>query len=499
MMAGSALTGSDVRHVSLAELLGGRRVTPDVMVSGIHLDSRKVGPGDLFLAVPGEVHDGRQFIEQAVAQGAAAIVSEPPVSGFVEAVTAPLIEVPDLQQEAGWIAARFYGHPGREVQTIAVTGTNGKTTVTRLVAQLLRALGQRCGVIGTLGSTLSEEVVAADNTTPDAVSLQAQLAAWHAEGVRCAAMEVSSHALVQGRVNGLQAATAVFTNLSHDHLDYHGSMAAYGKAKLLLFASPDLRCAVVNNDDAFAAQVREALAPGVRLFTYSAAGDASADFWIEDARFADGRMHATLCSANARGRFSSPLPGEFNLANLAAAIVALVVNGADFDAVIDAVSHLQQVPGRMQSLPNEAGLQVIIDYAHTPDALQQVLLALRPNVAGALVTVVGCGGERDAGKRPVIGRVACDLSDRVIVTSDNPRGENPLAILADIEAGCRGEFVSQVDRAAAIAAAIEQAAPGDCIVIAGKGHEDYQLIDGERFHFSDREHAEAALGRRAES
>lgn len=499
MMTGSAVSGSGGRQARLSDLLGDGHVTPDVRVSGVQLDSRRVGPGDLFLAVPGEVHDGRQFIEQAVAQGAVAIVSEPPVSGFVGPVSPPLIEMPDLQQEAGWIAARFYGHPGRQLQTVAVTGTNGKTTVTRLVAQLLRALGQRCGVIGTLGTTLSDEVVAADNTTPDAVSLQAQLAAWHAEGVAFAAMEVSSHALVQGRVNGLQAATAVFTNLSQDHLDYHGTMTAYGSAKLRLFGAPGLRCAVVNSDDAFAPRVREALATGARLYTYSAAGDASADFWVEDPRYVDGRMQGTLCFGDARKPFVSPLSGGFNLANLLAAVVTLVVNGEDFDAVVEAVTHLQQVPGRMQSLPNNAGLQVIVDYAHTPDALEQVLKALRPSVRGALVTVFGCGGERDAGKRPVMGRVACDLSDRVIVTSDNPRGEHPLAIIADIEAGCRGLFVAEVDRAAAIAAAIEEAAEGDCVVIAGKGHEDYQVIDGERLRFSDREHAEAALRRRATS
>jgi UDP-N-acetylmuramoyl-L-alanyl-D-glutamate--2,6-diaminopimelate ligase len=491
-----SLHGSAGARASLSEVLGGYRVEPDVTVTGVHLDSRKVRPGDLFLAIPGDTHDGRQFIEQAVARGAVAVAAEPPVAGFVDALSVPLIEVPDLQQEAGWIAARFYRHPGADLRAIAVTGTNGKTTTSRLIAQLGRRLGRRCGVIGTLGASLSDDITEAGNTTPDAVSVQAQLAEWRDQGVDLVSMEVSSHALVQGRVNGLQPRTAVYTNLSRDHLDYHGDMEAYGRAKLGLFTMTGLHFAVVNKDDEFFPRVQAAIPPGVRLYTYSAAGDVTADLWVESARFHVAGVRGRLCSPWGNAEFDSPLPGDFNLANLAAAVAALALGGEDFAAVVAAVPSLRQVPGRMQSIPNEAGLQVIVDYAHTPDALAQVLRALRTHVPGNLVTVFGCGGDRDPGKRQVMGRIACELSDRVIVTSDNPRSENPQAILRDIETGCTGNHVVLVDRAAAIAAAVEQAVAGDCVVIAGKGHEHYQLIDGERLHFSDEEHALAALARR---
>ncbi len=497
MASRDTVPGPDAgRSAKLSTLLEGVHVSEDVEVRGLGLDSRAIAPGDLFLAVPGDVHDGRQFIEQAAARGAVAVVAEPPVSGFVDALAVPVVEVPDLAQEAGWIAARFYGHPGRRLATVAVTGTNGKTTTSRLVAQLNRALGRRCGVIGTLGSTLGNDVVAAANTTPDAVTLQAQLADWCDEGVDCVAMEVSSHALVQGRVNGLQADTAIFTNLSHDHLDYHGSMEAYGRAKLQLFTAAGLRRAVINIDDPFGPVVRDQVAPAVQRHTYSASGDPAADFRIEDARFHPEGVRGTICSGHGSAHFESPLPGDFNLANLLAAVAALVAAGSPLPAVAAAVSGLEQVPGRLQRLPNHAGIQVIVDYAHTPHALEQVLGTLRPHVEGALVTVFGCGGDRDPDKRAVMGRVACDLSDRVIVTSDNPRGEDPLAIIGDIASGCLGNFAIEADRAAAIALAIADAAPGDCVVIAGKGHEDYQLVAGERVRFSDSEQAAAALSRR---
>ena len=253
----------------------------DALVSGIQIDSRKVSTGDLFLAIPGEVHDGRQFIEQAVASGAAAVVAEPPVAGFVDAIPVPMIEIPDLQMEAGAIASRFYGQPSADLHMIGVTGTNGKTTTSRLIAQLVRRLGEQCGVIGTLGATLTEEVGESGNTTPDPVALQQQLAAWRDAGVVAVSMEVSSHALVQGRVNGVLFETAVYTNLSRDHLDYHGSMDAYGRAKLKLFASEGLQHAVINLDDDYSLQVQQVLAADVRRLGYSTQGKAGADLWVD--------------------------------------------------------------------------------------------------------------------------------------------------------------------------------------------------------------------------
>jgi UDP-N-acetylmuramoyl-L-alanyl-D-glutamate--2,6-diaminopimelate ligase len=486
-----------VKPMSLPRLLGSAGGDyADTMISGMQLDSRKVRPGDLFLALPGEMFDGRQFIEQAVANGASAVIAEAPVAGFVEALPVPLVELPELHVEAGVIAARFYGNPSREMRVVGITGTNGKTTTSRLIAQLLRTLGKPCGVIGTLGTTLGDDVGTATNTTPDALSLQHQLAEWLAQRVRDVSMEVSSHALEQGRVNGVEFATAIYTNLSHDHLDYHGSMEAYGRAKLRLFAHPGLRYAVINADDPFADRVRAAVTDTAELLTYSASG-ASADVRVVNAQYHShgvrGELHTPWGAAN----FSSPLPGDFNLANLAAAVSALALAGEDVLAVLDAVTQLRPVAGRMQSIPNAHDVQVIVDYAHTPHALEQVLKALRPHVGGALITVFGCGGDRDREKRQLMGRIACALSDRVIVTSDNPRSEDPLQILRDIEAGCSGEYTLLPDRAQAIAAAVAQAVAGDCVLIAGKGHEDYQLIDGERLPFSDEAHAHAALARRA--
>lgn len=468
----------------------------NTMINGVQIDSRKVKAGDLFLAIPGEIHDGRQFIEQAVACGAAAVVAEPPVAGFVDALAVPLIEVPDLQQESGLIASRFHGLPSANLHMVGVTGTNGKTTTSRLVAQLVRMQGRSCGVIGTLGASLDETVGQGSNTTPDAVSLQQQLSAWYEQGVHAVSMEVSSHAMVQGRVNGVCFETAVFTNLSHDHLDYHGSMDAYGRAKLSLFVSEGLKHALLNLDDEFSARIRDAVEPDVRVITYSVS-DPSADVFVERADFSAGQVTGVLRTPWGTGEFVSPLPGDFNLANLAAAVSAVTLAGESFDSVLDTASRLRSVPGRMQSLPNALGIQVIVDYAHTPDALEQVLKALKPHVEGDLVAVFGCGGDRDREKRQVMGRVACAIADKVLVTSDNPRGEDPDAILADIESGCSGDYSLEVDRASAIERAVNEASPGDCVVIAGKGHEDYQIVEGDYLHFSDEEQALAALAMRA--
>jgi UDP-N-acetylmuramoyl-L-alanyl-D-glutamate--2,6-diaminopimelate ligase len=487
------------RSMPLQQLLG-HPVTGDgeVMVTGIQLDSRLVEEGDVFLAMPGELHDGRQFIEQAVANGAAAVIAESPVGGFVDEIPVPLVEVPELRQDAGHLAARFFGYPSRDLHMVGVTGTNGKTTTSRLFAQLGRAMGKTCGVIGTLGATLQDDVAEAGNTTPDPISLQRQLAEWCKQGVFAVAMEVSSHALAQGRVNGVDFETAVFTNLSHDHLDYHGSMDAYGRAKLALFSRKELSHAVINVDDDFAPRVTAVVDPDTQVVTCSTRG-ADADVQVRGARFHAKGVRAELSTPWGSGTFDSPLPGDFNLANLAAAITAMVLAGEELPAVLAAVARLKPVPGRMELVPNEAGLEVIVDYAHTPDALHQVLSSLRRQVDGALVTVFGCGGDRDREKRQLMGRVACELSDRVIVTSDNPRSESPADILRDVEQGCSGDYLLVEDRAEAIARAVREGRPGDCIVIAGKGHEDYQVVEGERLYFSDIEQARAALAARAGS
>jgi UDP-N-acetylmuramoyl-L-alanyl-D-glutamate--2,6-diaminopimelate ligase len=491
--------GAVEQALPLSDLLGRANFFGgDTLIHGLQLDSRKVQSGDLFLAVPGEEHDGRHFIEQAVANGAAAVVAEAPVAGFVDELPVPLVEIPELRFEVGPLAARFFRHPSRSLHMVGVTGTNGKTTTTMLIAQLGRSLGHTCGVIGTLGATLDDMATGSVNTTPDPVSLQRQLAQWRDQDVSTVSIEVSSHALVQGRVSGAEFNTAIYTNLSHDHLDYHGSMDAYARAKLQLFASAGLRHAVVNIDDEYAGKVIAAVPEGVRILTYSA-GRADADIRVENTVYSAAGVEGELHTPWGSGHFSSPLPGEFNLANLAAAVTATVLAGEDLLAVLAAVSRLRPVPGRMQLIPNELNLQVIVDYAHTPDALEQVLSALKNHVQGNLVTVFGCGGDRDRAKRQVMGRIASLFSDRVVVTSDNPRGEDPATILTDIATGCSGNYELVADRGQAIAMAIGEAEPGDCVVIAGKGHEDYQIIDGERHHFSDEQQANAALSRRAAS
>ncbi len=483
-------------EMPLSELLSFADMgSADVLVRGIQIDSRQVRPGDLFLAIPGECHDGRQFIEQAVANGAVAVLAEPPVPGFVDPVCVPLLERAELQQDVGILAAKLFGHPSRALHIVGVTGTNGKTTTSWLGAQLARSQGVRCGVIGTLGATVSNEVSAAKNTTPDAVSLQRELSKWRAQDVTCACMEVSSHALEQGRVNGVDFDTAVFTNLSRDHLDYHGTMAAYGRAKMALFASEGLAHGVINLDDAFSAELLLMIGEGTRVLTYSAGGNPSADVVLTDAKFHAAGVTAQLDSPWGSGEISSPLVGAFNLANLAAAISAVALITDDFSALLQAVAKLNAVPGRMQSIPNELDIALVVDYAHTPDALEQALRALTPHVSGRMITVFGCGGDRDSGKRSIMGRIACELSEIVIVTSDNPRGEDPLSILRNIEVGCSGEYTLEVDRAQAIAMAVHEAQPGDCVLVAGKGHEDYQIVGGEQHYFSDEKQLLMALAR----
>ena len=483
--------------IPLSVLLATELPGAEVAISGVQLDSRAVQPGDLFLAVPGDVYDGRQFIEQALANGAKAVAAQAPVEGFVDALAVPLIELPELHLECGAIASRFYANPSSSLHMVGITGTNGKTTTTRLVAQLYRALGKSCGTIGTLGATTDDSASDALNTTPDPVSLQRQLAQWRDAGIECVSMEVSSHALSQGRVNGVSFNAAVYTNLSRDHLDYHGTMESYARSKAQLFGCSGLQFAIVNLDDDYAGYMLASLPSQVSAFTYSACGHTEADLRIEQPVAYRGGMRATMHSPWGSADFVSPLPGDFNLANVAAAVAVLVLSGENFTAVLSAVTDLKPVPGRMQSIPNTLGLQVIVDYAHTPDALEQVLESLRVHTTGSLVTVVGCGGDRDRGKRSVMGRIASELSDHVILTSDNPRSEDPLAILRDMEAGCVGSAQLLVDRAAAIENAICSAQKGDCILIAGKGHESYQLIDGQRLHFSDAEQALAALRGRA--
>ncbi|WP_263260461.1 UDP-N-acetylmuramoyl-L-alanyl-D-glutamate--2,6-diaminopimelate ligase [Pseudomonas sp. RIT-PI-S] len=465
----------------------------DPLIRELALDSRDVRPGDLFLAVPGTRVDGRQHIADALARGAAAVAYEADGATVLPLTDVPLIPVRGLAGQLSAIAGRFYSEPGRHLRLVGVTGTNGKTSVTQLIAQALDHLGLRCGLIGTLGSGFHGELKSGRLTTPDAVVVQATLADLRKAGARAVAMEVSSHALEQGRVAALDFSIGVFTNLSRDHLDYHGSMQAYAEAKARLFAWPTLRARVINLDDAFGREL--AGRPGIsRVIGYSLE-DATAALYCREARFDDHGVSATLVTAQGTFNLRSNLLGRFNLSNLLAAVGALVALDYPLDEILAVVPKLQGPQGRVQRLGGGNRPLVVVDYAHTPDALEKVLGALRPHASGSLVCVFGCGGDRDRGKRPLMARMAEDLADKVIVTDDNPRSESSDAIFDDIRPGFtqpdRARFLP--GRGLAIDAAIAEAGPGDVVVLAGKGHEDYQEILGERHPFSDIEHAEAAL------
>jgi UDP-N-acetylmuramoyl-L-alanyl-D-glutamate--2,6-diaminopimelate ligase len=483
------------RGMSLPALLAGfADSAPDIPVAGLSTDSRSIRAGELFIALRGEQHDGRRYLSQAAAAGAVAALVEDAVADSVTPL--PTVAIPDLRQRLGEIASRFYGHPSRKMHVAAVTGTNGKTTVSQLLAQLIRAAGYDCGVIGTLGVSLDARAQQSLHTTPDPVALQATLADWAAQAVPFVSMEASSHALDQGRMHGVDVDTAIFTNLSRDHLDYHGDMESYGRAKARLFAFDSLRTVVLNATEPFAEQLREVLPAGVAALSYGiegSAADVRGGNLVQDAAGTKLRLSSPWGNATLR----SPLLGDFNALNLLAALTAALQAGMPFDTLVSAVRSLQPIPGRMEPLRAPGAPLVVIDYAHTPDALSKVLESLRAQCPGRLIAVFGCGGDRDRGKRAPMAEAVSGAADYAVVTSDNPRSEDPLQIIADIEAAMRGDYRVEVDRAAAIAAAIQIAAPGDCVLIAGKGHEDYQIVGERRIPFSDSDVARQWLSRYA--
>lgn len=465
----------------------------DPLIRELTLDSRNVRPGDLFLAVPGAKVDGREHIADALKRGAAAVAYEVQGATVLPITDAPLIPVKGLIAQLSDIAGRFYGEPSRLLELVGVTGTNGKTSVTQLVAQGLDLLGQHCGLIGTLGTGFYGALQSGRLTTPDPLAVQSTLNDLKKAGARAVAMEVSSHALEQGRVAALAFDIVVMTNLSRDHLDYHGSMEAYKAAKARLFAWPNLRCRVVNLDDDFgrelAAEERES-----RLISYSLK-DPSATLYCREATFDDDGVRAVLVTPQGEHMLRSRLLGRFNLSNMLAAVATLMAMAHPLDEILKVTPKLEGPIGRMQRLGGGSKPLVVVDYAHTPDALEKVLEALRPHARGQLTCLFGCGGDRDRGKRPLMAGLAERLADRVIVTDDNPRTEDPQAIFADIRPGFANadavEFIA--GRGAAIARVIACAGVDDVIVLAGKGHEDYQEINGERHDFSDLVEAEKAL------
>jgi len=452
------------------------------MIERLSSDSRRCAPGVAFLAYPGESADGRAHIGDAIARGASAVLWEEKGFQWRRDWRLPNLPMRDLKQQAGALAHEFYGRPSESLWVCGVTGTNGKTSCSQWIGALLK----KTAVIGTLGAGFPGALSAAVNTTPDALETQFLLRTFLDEGAQAVAMEVSSHGLVQGRVNGVRFSCALFTNLSRDHLDYHGSMAHYGAAKARLFDLPGLQAAVLNLDDAFGVELARRLRGRVRTIGYGlSVRDAPVDELIVAGRQVDVD--------------SIPVLGRFNVSNALGVLGCLVANGIPVEEGARLLRTLPPVPGRMQAVGEEP--LVVIDYAHTPDALENVLQALRPVAAargGRLAVVFGAGGDRDPGKRPLMGAIAARLADRVLITSDNPRSEQPLAIISQIEQGVEGKHEVEADRALAIERVISSAEAKDVVLIAGKGHESYQEVAGRRLHFSDEEHARSALARRTE-
>ncbi|GJH06232.1 UDP-N-acetylmuramoyl-L-alanyl-D-glutamate--2,6-diaminopimelate ligase [Paraburkholderia terrae] len=503
----SALRSSHPAQQQIADALTWlrARVQPG---AHLHADTRKIAAGDVFLAYAVDGADNRPFIANAIERGAAAVlVQSDGFTGDIDPVT--MFPVPGLNELAGTIASAWYGDPSDAMRVIGVTGTNGKTSCTNWISAALTALGQPCAIIGTLGSGMPGHLVHTGFTTPDAPQLQRSLAQLRTAGAKAVAMEVSSHALHQGRVNGTAFSVGVFTNLTQDHLDYHGTFEAYEAAKARLFAWPELKAAVINADDEAGRRMIASTKGRAKTIAYGLQSHADVQ---ADASIVASNVRATatgtafhIASDWGNTDIEVHTLGTFNVSNLLGVLGALLASDVPFDAAVAQIAKLESVNGRMERLggrlQNDEPL-VVIDYAHTPDALEKTLTALRPIAdarGGKLICMFGCGGDRDATKRPLMGEIAERCADGVVVTSDNPRSEDPLKIIDQIAAGMKDASKARriEDRASAILQAVRCAAREDVIVLAGKGHESTQEIMGKKRAFSDQDHARLALAARA--
>ena len=455
------------------------RPVEGIVATGMTHDSRAVRPGDVYAALPGSHAHGAEFAAAAVSAGAVAVLTDPAGARLAAGVGVPLLVAPDPRAALGAAAAAVHGHPGDALTVLGVTGTNGKTTTAFLLDAGLRAAGHTTGLLGTVQTRIGDEVVTSVRTTPEATDLQALLAVMVERGVTAVSLEVSSHALVLGRVDGLLLDVAAFTNLSQDHLDFHRDMADYEAAKARLFTPALAERAVVNADDA--AGRRLAAAALVPTATYGVAGDWRA----EELELRPDGSSFRLTGPGVDLPASVRLPGAFNVANALAALATLIGAGTDAEAAVDGVADLAGVPGRMERVEAGQPFLALVDYAHTPDAVRTLLAAVRSVTAGRVLVVLGCGGDRDRAKRPLMGRAAAAGADVAVLTSDNPRSEDPAAILREMAAGAPAAVV-EVDRRAAIAHAVSLAGPGDAVVVAGKGHESGQEVDGVVTPFDDR-------------
>jgi UDP-N-acetylmuramoyl-L-alanyl-D-glutamate--2,6-diaminopimelate ligase len=496
--------------MNLQTLLQGftQQPLPDLEVADVTLDSRAVRAGSAFVALPGRQRHGMHFAPQACAAGARAVVWQP-VAGYAPpALPADVAVIPveALSAQLGALADRFFGSPSAALDITAVTGTNGKTTTAYLIAAAFERLGVPSAYMGTIGVGRIGALRDASHTTPDCLSLHRELARLCAQGVRCVAMEVSSHALDQDRINAVRWHTAAFTNLTRDHLDYHGTMEAYGAAKAKLFDARPLQHAVVNVGDAFGARLAARIAARMPLITYTTTSNApvipGARTLLGQPRHSAGGMSLSISGSWGGREWRSPLIGNFNAENSLAALGALLAADVPFDAALAALAECQAPPGRLQTFTAPGRPLVVVDYAHTPDALENVLVTLRAYTQGhagaKLVCVFGCGGDRDRGKRPLMGELAERAADVVVLTDDNPRTEDPDAIVAEIRAGMRepARAIVERDRTRATHRAIALAGGDDVVLIAGKGHEDYQIIGTERRYYSDQAVVQSILERR---
>ncbi len=491
---------------TLADILPGVPLSAallDTAISGLTIDSREVQQGYVFVAVQGVQTHGSRHIASAVANGAVLVLQEASNNQYdvSHQQSVPVVFVPDLEKQLSKIAGDFYNHPTSSLPVIAVTGTNGKTTISQLYAQLMALSGEQCGVVGTMGYGVyrTAEISELNNTgmtTPDPIRVQRICAELLSQGSQQLIMEVSSHGLEQNRVQAMSFDVAIFTNLTHDHLDYHGTMEAYGHAKAKLFAMPSVTHAVINIDDEFGQQLYDSLRGNKNSITYSV--KKSADVYLQNVVFTSGITTARLFVGSKEYALETHLVGEFNLSNLLAILSALYAQDPDNEdqmrLAIANVTRLMPVCGRMEAIENTINRQVVVDYAHTPDALKNALQSLQAINHGKVICVFGCGGDRDKDKRPSMAAIAEHYADNIIVTSDNPRHEDPAAIIEDI---CRGfhddNYRVIPDREQAIWHALESSLPGDIILIAGKGHEDYQLIGNTKNIFIDQKVARLAL------
>lgn len=488
-------TGSDYA-VSLTQLLDpwvSVSAANECKISGVQLDSRQLCKGNLFIALQGDTVNGLDYLPQIIQSGAAAVLvsadsARPNDSELhdLESASIVVISVDELPQRTGEIVSRFYADPSRSMKVIGVTGTDGKTSVCHLVAQALNENRDNCGVIGTLGWGFTSNLKESGLTTPDAVTLHAALSDFNKAGAGYAAMEVSSHALAQSRVNGILFDVAVLTNLGRDHLDYHGDIQSYRAAKEVLFYQPELRAAVVNADDEFGISLMGRLTD-LELTTYGAGEGGPRHVRFSGVTHTSDGLNFELEYAGQSYPVESGLLGSFNVANLTAVFAVLTVLGLSPDLAAQSLINLKPVPGRMETTRLKNGATVIVDYAHNPHALESVLQSVTSHVEGRLIVVFGCGGERDQGKRPMMAGIAERYAQRCIVTDDNPRGEDGDAIVSQILAGFENpdQVCVERDRRVAIQTAINDVNAGDLVLVAGKGHEDYQLVGEERLAFSD--------------